>query len=61
MTRTTLLAGALGAALSPGLAAAATLSPFLVSDQTRDEVLLATDLNGDGDTNDPGEVKTFFG
>lgn len=60
MTRTTLAACALGAALTPGLCAAATLSSFLVADQTRDEILLATDRNGDGDTNDPGEVTRFF-
>jgi hypothetical protein len=41
-------------------ASAATLSSFLVSDQGRDEIQLATDLNGDGDTNDAGEVSVFF-
>jgi hypothetical protein len=41
-------------------AQAATLSSFLVSDQGSDQVLLATDLNGDGDTNDEGEVTVFF-
>lgn len=64
MNRTTLFACALGVGLTPGLAPglalAATLSPFLVADQTRDEIQLATDLNGDGDANDAGEVKTFF-
>lgn len=32
----------------------------LFSDQTKDQVLFAKDLNGDGDTNDPGEVTVFF-
>ena len=40
-------------------AQAATLSPFLVADQTRDAILLATDLNGDG-TISADEVSTFF-
>ncbi len=48
------------AALAGLPATAATLSPFLVSDQGRDEIQLATDLNGDGDTNDPGEVTVYF-
>lgn len=56
-----LLSSILGAILAPGLTSAATLSSFLVSDQSRDEIQLFTDLNGDGDTNDAGEVKTFFG
>lgn len=40
-------------------AQAATLSPFLVADQTRDAVLLATDLNGDGVIS-AAEVTPFF-
>lgn len=60
MIRNVLLTGALGAALAPAMAGAATMSTFLVSDQTRDEIQLATDLNGDGDANDPGEVSVFF-
>jgi hypothetical protein len=61
MTRLTLAAGLVPAlSLMAGLGEAATLSPFLVSDQGADEVLLATDLNGDGDTNDPGEMKVFY-
>lgn len=61
MNHTILLSGIPGAVLAPGLSTAATLSSFLVSDRTRDEIQLATDLNGDGNTNDAGEVKTFFG
>jgi hypothetical protein len=60
MFRATLLTSTIGAALVPVAAAAVPLSPFLIADQTRDEILLATDLNGDGDTNDPGEVQVFF-
>lgn len=41
------------------VAQAATLSPFLVADQTRDAVLLATDLDGDGVIS-AAEVTTFF-
>ncbi|MEM6577747.1 MAG: VPLPA-CTERM sorting domain-containing protein [Pseudomonadota bacterium] len=33
---------------------------FLVGDQDADKVLFAADLNDDGDTNDPGEVTSFF-
>lgn len=46
--------------LSPHLAPAAPVSPFLVADQGTDSILLARDLNGDGDTNDAGEVTTYF-
>lgn len=57
---TFLAAGLLPAlALIAGPTHAATLS-FLVSDQDTDQVLVATDLNGDGDTDDDGEVRTFF-
>lgn len=48
------------AVLAPHGSTAATISSFLVADQGRDEIILATDLNGDGDTNDAGEVATFF-
>lgn len=40
-------------------AQAATLSPLLIADQSRDAVLLATDLDGDG-TISAAEVTTFF-
>jgi len=32
----------------------------LFADQTTDQVLFSTDLNGDGDANDPGEIGVFF-
>ncbi|MFV0361158.1 VPLPA-CTERM sorting domain-containing protein [Tropicimonas sp.] len=54
-----LVAGAL-APLCGSMAAAATVSPFLLADQTTDSVVLLRDLNGDGDTNDPGEATTYF-
>ena len=36
------------------------LSPFVYADQGTDQVLLAQDLNSDGDANDSGEVTKFF-
>ncbi len=48
------------AALAGLPAAAATVSPFLIADQGRDEILLASDLNADGDTDDAGEVTVYF-
>ena len=44
-----------------GTAKAATISPFLVSDQGRDQIVLSNDLNGDGDMNDAGETTVFYG
>lgn len=41
-------------------ASAATVTPFLMSDQGTNQVLLHRDRNGDGDTNDAGEVTTYF-
>jgi hypothetical protein len=55
----------LAAGLLPALAIiagpthAVTLS-FLVSDQDSNQVLVATDLNGDGDTDDEGEAVLWF-
>jgi len=46
--------------LSTSFASAGSLSPFLLSDQTADQVILAQDLNGDGDTNDAGETTVYF-
>lgn len=40
---------------------AATMNPFLVADQSSRQILLATDVNGNGHANDAGEVGAFFG
>ncbi|MEM7074719.1 MAG: VPLPA-CTERM sorting domain-containing protein [Pseudomonadota bacterium] len=58
MTKHTLFA-LLGATLLASPASGATLQ-FLVADQSADAVIFARDMNGDGDTNDAGEVQTFF-
>ncbi len=48
------------AILAAQSAHAASLSPFLFSDQTADAVMLAFDRDGDGDANDAGETSVFF-
>ena len=60
MTRLIPAAGLLPALALLAAPAGAATSSFLVSDQGTDQILLATDLNGDGDTNDEGEVGVFF-
>ncbi|WP_116133857.1 hypothetical protein [Tropicimonas sp. IMCC34043] len=57
--RSLLLAGAI-LPLCGSVVSATTVSPFLLADQTTDSVVLLRDLNGDGDTNDPGEATTYF-
>lgn len=46
--------------LCASIACAGTVSPFLLADQTLDQVVLLKDLNGDGDTDDAGEATVFF-
>jgi hypothetical protein len=41
-------------------ASATSVSQFLFADQGKDQVVLAGDRNGDGDTNDAGETAVFF-
>lgn len=53
-------AAGLVALLLPFGVQAASVNPFLLGDQGADAIFLARDLNGDGDTNDEGEVTTFF-
>jgi hypothetical protein len=48
------------AILAAQSAHAASLSPFLFTDQTADAVMLAFDRDGDGDANDAGETTVFF-
>ncbi|TDL88069.1 hypothetical protein [Meridianimarinicoccus aquatilis] len=36
------------------------VSPFLLADQSADQVVLLQDINGDGDTNDAGEATVYF-
>lgn len=45
----------------PYAVSAATLQPFLWTDQTEDAVYLSQDANSDGDTGDDGETVVFFG